>query len=65
MEKQKRSRKSALACRRRADLRLLRTALISAAVISLLPAQWIVTGVELGLITASIWGITYLLRDGV
>lgn len=59
------NRRSASAGRRRADLRLLRTALVSAVVVSLLPAHVIVTAVVVGLLTATIYGITWLLRDGV
>jgi arginine exporter protein ArgO len=59
------NRRSASAARRRADLRLLRTALLSAVIVSLLPPHVIVTAVVVGLLTATIYGITWLLRDGV
>ena len=62
---QNKNRRSAPASRHCADLRLLRTALVSAVIVSLLPPHVIVTAVVVGLLTATIYGITWLLRDGV
>lgn len=59
----RKSLRSTAAGRRRADLRLLRTALVSAVLLSLIPTQIIVTTATVGLLTASVVAITWLMRD--
>ena len=59
----RKSLRSTQAGRRRADLRLLRTALVMAALLSLIPTQVLVTTATIGLLTASVAAITWLMRD--
>lgn len=66
--KGKRNRRSAIAARRRADLRLIRTALVGTALLILLPdaaVHVLVSAACVGLLAGSVWGIAWLLNDDV